>query len=316
MSTLLQVKDLQMHFPLRNNKKVVIKAVNGVSFEVKKGQTLGLVGESGCGKTTTARMIIRLYKPSSGDIIFNGQNISNLNDKQLQPFRRDIQMVFQDPYASLHPRMTVEKIILDPMLVHNIGTPAQRQERLAELMELVGLDIRFAQRYPHEFSGGQRQRISIARALALNPQLLLLDEPVSALDVSVQSQILNLLQSLQESLGIAYIFISHNLSVVDYMCQEIIVMYLGRIVEQASREELFNNPAHPYTQALLSAIPSMDIHQSKQKIILKGDIPSPANPPGGCCFHTRCPKADAKCQTELPPPVQLNDNHLVYCWHN
>lgn len=310
---LLETNNLKVHFPMKNDKKVVIKAVDGVSFRIPEGKTFGLVGESGCGKSTTARAIIRLYQPTSGEITFGEKNIANLKGKELKEYRRNVQMVFQDPYASLNPRMTVNQTIMDPMKIYKTGTQEEMQKRVYELLELVGLDQRFAKRFPHEFSGGQRQRIGIARALALNPKLVILDEPVSALDVSVQSQILNLLKDLQNELKLTYLFISHNLSVVDYMCENIAVMYLGRVVEQASREELFKNPKHPYTQALLSAIPSIDHQLTGEEKYLTGDIPSPANPPSGCTFHTRCPYACEKCRTELPGRKEISKTHTVYC---
>ena len=301
---------------MRGNKKVIIKAVDGVSFQIPEGHTFGLVGESGCGKSTTARMLIKLYTPTDGQILFNEQDITHLRGADLKEYRRNVQMVFQDPYASLNPRMTVAKTITDPMKIYKIGTPQEMQDRLNRLMELVGLDPRFARRYPHEFSGGQRQRIGVARALALNPKLVVLDEPVSALDVSVQSQILNLLKSLQQELGLTYLFISHNLGVVDYMCDTIAVMYLGRIVEQATRKELFESPQHPYTKALLSAVPVIEKTRSntKTRTILSGDIPSPANPPSGCSFHTRCPLVCEQCTQQIPPPISITNTHSVYCW--
>ena len=310
---LVEAKDLKMHFPMRGNKKVTIKAVDGVSFDIPAGQTFGLVGESGCGKSTTARMLIKLYQPTGGQLLFDGEDATVLKGEDLHRYRRNVQMVFQDPYASLNPRMTVEKTILDPMKIHHTGTEQEMTQRMEQLMELVGLDPRFAKRYPHEFSGGQRQRIGIARALALNPKLLILDEPVSALDVSVQSQILNLLKGLQKELNLTYLFISHNLSVVDYMCENIAVMYLGRVVEQATRKELFETPRHPYTQALLSAIPSIDGRLSEDRVFLSGDIPSPANPPSGCTFHTRCPYARPECGQAVPGAACLSDTHKVYC---
>ncbi len=310
---LLETKDLKVHFPMKNDKKVVIKAVDGVSFQVPEGKTFGLVGESGCGKSTTARAIIRLYQPTGGDVLFGGKNIANLKGRELKDYRRNVQMVFQDPYASLNPRMTVSQTIMDPMKIYKTGTNEEMQQRVYELMELAGLDKRFAKRFPHEFSGGQRQRIGIARALALNPKLVILDEPVSALDVSVQSQILNLLKELQQELNLTYLFISHNLSVVDYMCENIAVMYLGRIVEQASRKELFQNPKHPYTQALLSAIPSIDHQLTGEEKFLTGDIPSPAAPPSGCTFHTRCPYAKERCKKEVPQKTQISETHMAFC---
>lgn len=311
--SLVEVKDLKMYFPMKGNKKVTIKAVDGVSLSVEEGKTFGLVGESGCGKSTTARSIIKLYQPTGGQVIFDGQDITNLKGEDLKQFRKKVQMVFQDPYASLNPRMTVAQTIMDPMRIHSIGTEEEMRKRMNELMELVGLDPRFAGRYPHEFSGGQRQRIGIARALALNPKLVVLDEPVSALDVSVQSQILNLLKSLQKELNLTYLFISHNMSVVDYMCEDIAVMYLGHIVEQAGRKELFESPKHPYTQALLSAIPSINSRISEDTVFLAGDIPSPANPPSGCTFHTRCPYATEECSKCVPERFDITDTHKVYC---
>ena len=314
VENLVETKGLRMYFPMRGNKKVTIKAVDGVTFNIPKGKTVGLVGESGCGKSTTARMIIKPYDPTSGEIRFEGRDTTTIKGEDLAAYRRDVQMVFQDPYASLNPRMTVQETIMDPMIIHKLGTEAEMKARVAELMELVGLDPRFAKRYPHEFSGGQRQRIGIARALALKPKLLILDEPVSALDVSVQSQILNLLKSLQKELNLTYLFISHNLSVVDYMCDHIAVMYLGRIVEQATREELFANPRHPYTKALLAAVPSIDGNRlGDERDFLGGDIPSPANPPSGCTFHTRCPYATEQCKCEVPGPNSLSETHKVYC---
>ncbi len=310
---LVEARNLKMHFGMKGNKKVTIKAVDDVSFDIEEGKTFGLVGESGCGKSTTARMLIKLYEPTSGQILFDGQDVTKLKGNALKDYRRNVQMVFQDPYASLNPRMTVEATILDPLKIHHQGTQEEMLNRVHELMELVGLDPRFGRRYPHEFSGGQRQRIGIARALALNPKLVILDEPVSALDVSVQSQILNLLKDLQKRFNLTYLFISHNLSVVDYMCENIGVMYLGHIVEQATRKELFENPRHPYTQALLSAIPSIESRLSEDTEFLSGDIPSPSNPPSGCPFHTRCQYARPECSQTAPGPVNLSDTHKVYC---
>jgi oligopeptide/dipeptide ABC transporter ATP-binding protein len=314
MSALLEVRDLEVHFPMRGDRKTVIRAVNGVSFSVDAGKSFGIVGESGCGKTTTARAIIRLYRPAAGSVFFAGKDIVRISGAQAKAICREIQMVFQDPYASLDPRMTVGDIILEPLVVHRAGTRKGQRERLEELLRQVGLDLRLAKRYPHEFSGGQRQRIGIARALALHPKLIILDEPVSALDVSVQSQILNLLQALQDEMGLTYLFISHNLSVVDYICDEIAVMYFGRIVEQAPRADLFRSPRHPYTKALLSAIPAAGISGQRKKIILEGDLPSPARPPAGCAFHPRCRYTTERCRTMLPPPA-VTDSHRVFCWN-
>ncbi|MHB1391718.1 MAG: ABC transporter ATP-binding protein [Clostridia bacterium] len=310
---ILEVKDLKKHFPIRGKKDMRVKAVDGVNFSIEQGETFGLVGESGCGKTTVARLIIRLYQETSGEIICNGTDITKLKKSEMKKFRRDIQMVFQDPYASLNPRMTVERTLIDPLNIHGIGTPEERKKRVLELLEVVGLDKRYAKRYPHEFSGGQRQRIGIARALALNPKFIILDEAVSALDVSIQSQIINLLQELQERYKLTYLFISHDLSVIEYMCSTIGVMYLGKIVEIGTKDDIFRNQKHPYTQALLSAIPTLDIENKKKAIILKGDLPSPSNPPSGCAFHTRCGKAMEICKSEVPPTVLIDGVHSVVC---
>lgn len=310
---LVEMTGIKKYFPLKNNKKVVIKAVDDITFAIPHGTTFGLVGESGCGKSTTARLLIKLYPLTAGKIVFDGKDITDLKKTEQLDFRREMQMVFQDPYASLNPRMTVEEAITDPLKIYNIGTDEEQREKLFELMGLVGLDKRYARRYPHEFSGGQRQRIGIARALALNPKLVILDEPVSALDVSVQSQVLNLLLSLQEQLQLTYLFISHNLNVINYMCEIIAVMYLGRIVELARREDLYNNPAHPYTQALLSAVPTTNIDKPSNKILLSGDLPSQADPPGGCSFHTRCRCATDICSKQIPQQSVIADGHIIYC---
>ncbi|MGI6090935.1 MAG: ABC transporter ATP-binding protein [Saccharofermentanales bacterium] len=312
MNILVKAQDLKMHFPLYKSKTEVIKAVDGVSFDICKGKTFGLVGESGCGKSTTARMIIKLYTPTEGNIVFEGNDVTHLAGTALKDYRRNVQMVFQDPYASLNPRMTIGRTVMEPMLIYHEPKEVVN-ERTEELISLVGLDTRYLKRYPHEFSGGQRQRISIARALALNPKMVILDEPVSALDVSVQSQILNLLKSLQEQFGLTFLFISHNLSVVDYMCDDIAVMYLGHIVEQAPNQELFQNPLHPYTQALLSAIPVINGKLSLEQEFLSGDIPSPVHPPSGCVFHTRCPKVMPQCKTTVPSSMNVSERHKVYC---
>lgn len=301
---ILEAKNLKKHFPIKKGfflKEVAsVKAVDDVSLFVKKGETLGLVGESGCGKSTLGRTLIRLYEPSAGSVEFEGTDFLALKGEALRQKRKNIQMIFQDPYASLDPRMTVGQIIRQPMDIHNVGTMEEREKRVLELIELVGLRKGHVNRYPHEFSGGQRQRISIARTIALNPELIICDEPVSALDVSIQAQILNLLKDLQEKLGLTYIFISHDLSVIEHVCDRIAVMYLGKIVEIATREELFKNPQHPYTQALISAIPRVGHGKKKIKKSLSGEVPSPINPPSGCSFHTRCPYKMDICSQKTP----------------
>jgi oligopeptide/dipeptide ABC transporter ATP-binding protein len=308
---LLEVNDLVKHFPPPGRDRRV-QAVNGVSFAVSAGQTFGLVGESGCGKSTLARLIVRLYRETAGTVFFEGLNITALRRRSLKDFRRQAQMVFQDPYASLNPRMTVRSTLLDPLRVYRVGTARQQEGRVEELLGLVGLDRRYAARYPHEFSGGQRQRIAIARALALSPRLIVLDEPVSALDVSVQAQILNLLAELQQKFGLTYLFISHDLSVVEYMCDHIGVMYLGCIVEKGEREDIFQRCRHPYTRALLSAVPAPGGAAGEQ-IILGGDPPSPADPPAGCHFSPRCPQAAEICRREKPPLRDLSPTHAAAC---
>ncbi|MGE5633388.1 MAG: ABC transporter ATP-binding protein [Caulobacteraceae bacterium] len=311
---ILKVQDLKKHFPIKDKQKnLLLKAVDGVSFEMEEGKTFGLVGESGCGKSTTAKMIIKLLEPTSGSILINGTDLVPLKAKEMHPFRKNIQMVFQDPYASLNPRMTIERTIMDPLKIHGIGTPAEQKKRVAELLELVGLDKRYANRYPHEFSGGQRQRIGIARALALNPKIVILDEPVSALDVSVQSQILNLLKQLQKELKLTYLFISHNLAVVEYMCDTVAVMYLGKIAEYADKSSLFNNPKHPYTKALLSAVPVPEPNSKKERIIIDGDIPSPSSVQKGCLFAGRCPEVLEICKEKEPAEFEVREGHKVFC---
>ena len=298
--TLLEVEDLQMYFPVTSGivfqqKVADVKAVDGVSFTLQKGETLGLVGESGCGKTTAGRTILQLYKPTGGSIKFNGTELNGLKGSSLRAVRRDMQMIFQDPYGSLNPRMTCGDIVGEPLKVHKLtSSKSEYQEKVSELLSIVGLSPYMAERYPHEFSGGQRQRIGIARALAVNPSLIICDEPVSALDVSIQAQVINLLEDLQEKLDLTYIFIAHDLSVVKHISDRIAVMYLGHIVEIAERNELYENPVHPYTQALLSAIPIADpvLEATRERILLRGGVPSPMNPPSGCCYERKCPDPD------------------------
>lgn len=315
--TLLQVKGLKKYFPIKAGifgKHVGdVKAVDDVSFELKKGETLGIVGESGCGKSTTGRSIMRLIEPSEGEIYFEGKNISKMDKEALRKVRRDIQMVFQDPYASLNPRHNVQKILEEPLKVHGIGDEKERKEKVKKLLDIVGLSSYHAQRYPHQFSGGQRQRIGIARALMTNPKLIIADEPVSALDVSIQAQVLNLMKDLQEELGLTYIFIAHDLGVVRHISDRVGVMYLGKMVELATSESLYDKPLHPYSQALLAAVPVPDPHFKRETELLKGDIPSPSNPPSGCTFHTRCPfKMDA-CTKIVPQLVEVETGHSVAC---
>ena len=318
--TLLKVENLKTHFPVKGgvfrSVKRYVKAVDDVSFEVAEGKTFGLVGESGCGKTTLGRSVLQLIPPTSGKVFFEGEQIVGKSRNELLPIRRNMQIIFQDPYASLNPRMTILEAIQEPMLIHRIGSANERHDRVVELLELVGLRRNILNRYPHEFSGGQRQRIGVARALAVNPRFIVADEPVSALDVSVQSQVLNLISDLQQKLGLAFLFISHDLAVVQHVSHEVGVMYLGKIVERASVEEIYQNPKHPYTQALLSAIPSPEVGASKNRIFLPGDVPSPMSPPGGCPFHPRCPVAEDRCRSVIPETVNLKsaaDGHWVSC---
>lgn len=315
---LLIVDELKTYFPmgkgLFNRNKNFVKAVDGISFHVHKGETLGIVGESGCGKSTMGRSILRLIEPSSGSVRFEGQEVTTLNGAQLRNLRSEMQIVFQDPYASLNPKMTVDSILDEALSTHHIGKNAKERKRMiADLLARVGLSPSHIGRYPHEFSGGQRQRIGIARAIAVNPSIIIADEPVSALDVSVQAQILNLFEELKETLGLTYIFIAHDLSVVKHVSDRIGVMYLGRIVELSDKKELFNNPLHPYTQALMSAVPSLDPDVKKDRIILKGDVPNPASPPSGCPFHPRCGFAQNVCKTERPKEILVTPTKAVSC---
>jgi oligopeptide/dipeptide ABC transporter ATP-binding protein len=318
---LVVVRDLKKYFPVRRGllQRVVawVKAVDGVSFNIRRGETLGLVGESGCGKTTVGRTILRLIEPTAGEVYFEGRNIFALTKSELKALRRDMQIIFQDPYSSLDPRMPVGASIAEGLAVHGIGAPKERMEMVIDLLRKVGLEDYHARRYPHEFSGGQRQRIVIARALALRPKFIVCDEPISALDVSIQAQIINLLKELQEEFHLTYLFIAHNLSVIEHVSDRVAVMYLGKIVELTSREELYRNPLHPYTQALLSAVPIPDPTLKRERILLKGDIPSPLNPPAGCRFHPRCPVAMAHCAREEPPFINVGtpqQEHWVACW--
>jgi oligopeptide/dipeptide ABC transporter ATP-binding protein len=317
---LLEVHNMKKHFPVKAGflQRTVgnVKAVDGISFFIKRGETLGIVGESGCGKSTAGRTIIRLYEPTDGKIIFKGKDIASLSEAELRKtVRKDIQMVFQDPFASLNPRKTLRTIIREPLNTHNLYTSNERDKKVAELLETVGLDGSFINRYPHEFSGGQRQRIGIARALALKPELIIADEPVSALDVSIQAQIINLMEDLQEQFGLTYIFISHDLSVVRHISDRVGVMYLGKMMELTSKENLFSDPLHPYTQSLLSAIPVPRKKGAlrRERIVLQGELPSPANQPRGCVFHTRCPAAIAACKEITPVMQEVKEDHYVAC---
>jgi peptide/nickel transport system ATP-binding protein/oligopeptide transport system ATP-binding protein len=316
--TLVEVKNLVKYFPVRAGllQRVVnnVKAVDDVSFFVRKGETLGLVGESGCGKTTVGRTMLRLIEPTSGSVMIEGHDVFLMKPRELKAARREMQIIFQDPYASLDPRVPIGESIMEGLHIHGVGTPRERIEIMMETMKKVGLEDYHARRYPHEFSGGQRQRIGIARALALRPSFIICDEPVSALDVSIQSQVLNILKDLQGEFGLTYLFIAHNLSVVEHVSDRVAVMYLGKMVEMTTREELFRNPLHPYTRALMSAIPVPNPRLKRQRVILKGDVPSPLNPPKGCRFHPRCPVAMERCSQEEPVFREAAPEHWVACW--
>jgi oligopeptide transport system ATP-binding protein len=318
--TLLRVENLVKHFPIYRGviqRQVgAVKAVDGISFTIKRGETLGLVGESGCGKSTAGRTILQLYKVTSGKVFYYDQDLVNLKGEEMRFMRREMQMIFQDPYASLNPRMTIGEIVSEPLIVHNVATPKEIEERVAELLAKVNLSPAFAARYPHEFSGGQRQRIGIARALALKPSFIVCDEPISALDVSIQAQVVNLLEDLQKEFNLTYLFIAHDLSMVRHISDRVAVMYLGIIAELADRNELYGNPLHPYTQALLSAVPVPDplVEEQRHRVILEGDVPSPVNPPSGCRFRTRCPIAEkGLCDVSQPIFREVNPGHFVAC---
>ncbi len=319
-NTLVRVENLVKHFPINQGIMVqrqvgAVKAVDGISFNIKQGETLGLVGESGCGKSTTGRAILQLHTPTDGKVYYRDKDLTTMGEFDLRKLRRDIQIIFQDPYASLNPRMTIGDIIGEPLEIHKIGTAKERHERVQELLDLVRLNPFFIKRYPHEFSGGQRQRIGVARALALNPEFIVCDEPISALDVSVQAQVVNLLEELQDKFDLTYLFIAHDLSMVRHISDRIAVMYLGKLVELADKEELFYNKMHPYTIALLSAVPIPDpmMERQRKRIILEGDVPSPSRPPSGCRFHTRCPIAEGRCKVEDPIFEEKAPGHWVAC---
>ena len=317
---MIRVENLTKHFPITRGIVIqrqigAVQAVDNISFSIRQGETLGLVGESGCGKSTTGRTILQLHRPTSGKVYYEDVDLTIASNEEMRRYRRDLQIIFQDPYASLNPRMTVGSIIAEPLEVHRIGTKKERREQVKQLLELVGLNPYFINRYPHEFSGGQRQRIGVARALALKPSFIVCDEPIAALDVSIQAQVVNLLEELQERLGLTYLFIAHDLSMVRHIADRTAVMYLGKIVELADRDELYGHPLHPYAQALLSAvpIPNPAKERERQRIILEGDVPSPANPPPGCRFNPRCPIAEKICQQEEPEWREISDHHWVAC---
>ena len=316
---LVKVEDLVKHFPVRGGvfRRIVdwVQAVDGVSFTIREGETLGLVGESGCGKSTVGRTLLHLIEPTSGTVEFEGVNVFKVKKQELKILRRDMQIIFQDPYASLNPRRPISDSIMAGLKIHKIGTPNERNDMVMDMLRRVGLESYHAHRYPHEFSGGQRQRIGIARAIVLHPKFIICDEPVSALDVSIQSQVLNLLQDLQEEFGLTYLFIAHNLSVVEHISDRVAVMYLGKIVELAPRQDLYDNPLHPYTQALISAIPIPKPNLERERIILQGEVPSPQNPPSGCRFHPRCPVVMDQCSVDEPKFLEIRPDHWVACFH-
>ena len=314
---LLEVKNLKKYFKVRGTflekKNRNVRAVDGISFVLKESETLGLVGESGCGKSTAARAILKLLEPTSGEIFYKGKNLTHLSHKEIQPLRREMQIVFQDPNASLNPRRRVGSILEDPFEIHGVGQKEDRKERVVQLLQKVGLSPEHAHRFPHEFSGGQLQRIGIARAIALTPSLIVADEPVSSLDVSIQAQVINLMQNLQETMNISFLFISHDMAIVEHFCDRVAVMYLGKIVELATSDRLYSHPRHPYTEALLSVIPTIESGEKKQRLLIKGDIPSAANPPAGCAFHTRCPLKEKQCETTVPELKEVAPGHFIAC---
>jgi len=316
-ANLLEVKHLKKHFSADGNflgkSNLNVRAVDGISFTLKQGETLGLVGESGCGKSTSARAILRLVEPTSGEVLYRGINLSALSQREMQPLRQEMQIIFQDPNASLNPRRRIGSILEEPFKIHNIAGKTERTERVAQLLKQVGLAPEHARRFPHEFSGGQLQRIGIARAIALAPRLIVADEPVSSLDVSIRAQVINLMQDLKEIMNISFLFISHDMAIVEHFCDRVAVMYLGKIVEMTTSEKLYADPRHPYTSALLSVIPRMESGRDKQRLLIKGDIPSPANPPSGCAFHTRCPIKEKKCETTVPELKEVESGHFSAC---